>query len=382
MRVLFLGSYHRKAERNRILLAGLRAQDVSVVECHFGMKSLRFRGTGVTMAAGLGRAALSIPAYLRHMMRGVSAAASVDVVFVGYLGHHDLATLAALRPFTRALRGKPVVFDPFFSLYDTVVSDRGLLARRSLAARALRRAEKSLLRWADVVLADTASHASYYQTLAALPPERLRVVPVGVDDRMFPRRNTPPPQAELRVLFYGTYIPLHGVQTILEAADALRGERVRFRLIGRGQTRRAADALVRSLHLTNVDFVDWVPLPQLADEIADSEVVLGIFGTTDKAARVVPNKVYQAMSVGRCVVTRDSPAIREMFEPGEHLVVCRAGNARDLAEVLRELRGNPGLRQGIAEAGHTIVRQRYSTAAIGQILRTTLAEAVIGRPTP
>ncbi|HUT60481.1 MAG TPA: hypothetical protein VNA25_21765, partial [Phycisphaerae bacterium] len=69
MRVLFLGSYHRNSERNRILLAGLRAQGVSVVECHFAMESLRFRGTGVTMAAGLGRAALSIPAYLRHMIR-------------------------------------------------------------------------------------------------------------------------------------------------------------------------------------------------------------------------------------------------------------------------------------------------------------------------
>jgi glycosyltransferase involved in cell wall biosynthesis len=379
MRVLFLGSYDRESERNRIFIDGLRKQGVVVLERHFPMEGLRFRGTGAAMAAGLARAALSIPGYLAHMVTGAGAASGADVVLVGYLGHHDIAILAALRRAVRALRERPLVFDPFFSLYDTIVSDRALLRPQSGAARALRRAEQWVLRGADLILADTAAHAAYYQALAGLPAERLRVVPVGADERLFPRHDPRPPREELRVLFYGTYIPLHGVQTILEAADVLRAESIRFRLIGRGQTRHSADELARNRGLTRVEFVDWVPLTQLASEIAEADVVLGIFGTSGKAARVVPNKVYQAMSVGRCVVTRDSPALREMFIPGEHLATCVAGDARDLASVLRELQRDHGLRHRLAEAGHAIARSRFSTAAIGQILRDVLSQIVGGR---
>ncbi len=380
MRVLFLGSYDRESDRNRILLRGLLACGDTVVEHRFPMETLKFGGAGIAMAGRLCRAGLSLPAYCAHMVSGASRARQADVVFVGYLGHHDLAAIAMLRKVLRAFRDKPVVFDPFFSLYDTIVSDRGLLSPGSAGARLLRRAERWLFSVPDIVLADTAAHGAYYHALAGLPPERMRVVPVGVDEALFPAREYRPEPGPLRVLFYGTYIPLHGIETVLEAADLLRGETVHFRLIGRGQTRPRVDSLARRLGIENVEFVDWVPFEQLADEIAESDLVLGIFGTTDKAARVVPNKVYQALSVGRCVITRDSPALREMLAPGEHLAVCPAGDPQAFANTIRELKANVRLRQEMAQAGCRLVHDRFSAPAIGRVLHDALAAAVALRP--
>jgi len=376
MRVLALGSYHRDADRNRILLRGLRECGVLVSERRFPMETLKFRGTGLTLLGQLCRVALSLPKYCGHMVSGAGAAAEADVVFIGYLGHHDVAAVAALRRVLRGLRGKPVVFDPFFSLYDTVVSDRGLLSPRCLPARVLWRSERWLLTAADLVLADTATHGAYYRAMAGLPPERVRVVPVGVDEALFSAREYRPEAGPLRILFYGTYIPLHGIETILRAAHLVREEGLRFRLIGRGQTRPRADALARELRLDSVEFIDWVPMAQLPGEIAQSDIVLGIFGMTGKAARVVPNKVYQALSVGRCVVTRDSPALREMFRPGEHLAVCPPGDAEALAHTIQELARNTALRQELAEAGCRIVHEQFSTAAIGRVFCAALAQAV------
>jgi glycosyltransferase involved in cell wall biosynthesis len=102
------------------------------------------------------------------------------------------------------------------------------------------------------------------------------------------------------------------------------------------------------------------------DEIADADIVLGIFGISEKAARVVPNKVYQAMSVGRCVITRDSPALREMFVPGRHLAVCPPGDAAALAETILALRDDPARAASLAEAGCALVRERFNTASVGQ----------------
>ncbi len=366
MRILFLGSYHRDAERNQILLQGLVEQGVEVIERNFPLPSLRFRGGGLTLARGLARAALSAPAYLCNTIRGSSAAADVDAVVVGYLGHHDIATLKLLRPFLSALRRAPLVFDPFISLYDTIVSDRQLLRPESLPARALRRFERSLLRLPDLVLADTAAHAGYYRALAGLSEERVAVVPVGVDADLFARQPPPTPGRVCRLLFYGSYIPLHGVHTILEAARLLRDEPVEFRLIGAGQTRPLADDLARRYRLTKVQFADWVPLEQLALEIGKAHLVLGIFGATGKAGRVVPNKVYQALAAGRCVITRDSPAVREMFLPGKHLAVCPPDDPAALAQTIIALRDDPARAAALAAAGCALVREWFSVPAVGR----------------
>lgn len=382
MRVLFLGSYHRDADRNRIILRGLQTCGDAVIEHRFPMDSLRFRGTGLTLVRGLCRAGISLPSYLAHMVSGGSRARDADVVFVGYLGHHDMAAVGMLRRVLRDFRDRPLVFDPFFSLYDTIVSDRRLLSQGSAGARLLYRAEKWMLSRADLVLADTAAHGNYYRDMARLEPGRIRIVPVGVDESAFPPREYRPRAGSLRVLFYGTYIPLHGIDTILRAADLLRDEEVYFRLIGRGQTRSAMDSLARELALENLEFADWVPFEQLAAEIGDADIVLGIFGTTGKASRVVPNKVFQALSVGRCVITRDSPAVREKLVPEKHVAVCPAGDPEGLASVIRELKENVLLRLQLAKAGPRIVQEQFCVHAVGRAFHDALASALRLGPRP
>ena len=61
-------------------------------------------------------------------------------------------------------------------------------------------------------------------------------------------------------------------------------------------------------------WVDWVDYADLVSWISRADLCLGIFGTSEKAASVIPNKVYQVVAAGRPVVTRDSPAIRELLE--------------------------------------------------------------------
>src|SRR5207249_4728954 len=84
-------------------------------------------------------------------------------------------------------------------------------------------------------------------------------------------------------------IPLHGFETILEAAR--RAPEIAFRVVGSGQLEPLLAARPE-----NVEWTPWVDYEQLPGELQRCGCALGIFGTSDKAARVIPNKVFQALA--------------------------------------------------------------------------------------
>jgi glycosyltransferase involved in cell wall biosynthesis len=101
-------------------------------------------------------------------------------------------------------------------------------------------------------------------------------------------------------------------------------------------------------------------------------VCLGIFGTSEKAASVIPNKVFQVVAAGRPLITRDSPAIRELLSPTPGCVsLVAAGDAAALADAVREhanRRASAGLAGGLAS-----LVPRIDAPAIGRQFQELVA---------
>jgi glycosyltransferase involved in cell wall biosynthesis len=300
-------------------------------------------------SAGARAAARLALAEARLLARG--PVRDADALLVGYPGHLDV-------PVARRLAGgRPVVFDPLVSLHDTLVEDRRRFAPASLAARALRRLDRSALRGAELVVADTEAHAERLAWLGGLPRERIAVCLVGAEERLFrPRWRRP---AEFRALFVGKLIPLHGVETILAAARLAPD--VPFRIVGSGQL----DGLLREPP-PNVEHVAWVPYERLPAEIERAGCALGIFGTSGKAARVIPNKAFQALACGAPLVTGDTPAARELLVDGESALLVPPGDPRALADAVRRLRDDAALAERVACGGLDAYREHASEAVLGR----------------
>ena len=108
---------------------------------------------------------------------------------------------------------------------------------------------------------------------------------------------------------------------------------------------------IEQREMPNVDLERrFISRAELTEELAVADIVLGVFGASDKTARVVPCNVYDGLAAGRCVVTGDGEAPRELLKDGEEVVLVRRNDPEALAAALRRLDGNPALRDQFADA--------------------------------
>jgi len=352
LRVCYFGTYSRGEEyaRNNAIISGLERNGVEVLDCQVDVWP-----THEEKMAGVDQGLLSLGwAYLKAYCRlAVRYLALPDHAFlcVGYIGHVDMFPARLLGWFRR----KPVVFDAFFSLYDTVVDDRGLYPKGSLRARLLRLVDRWSSKLADLVLLDTRAQVDYFCREFKLPRSKFLAIPLGTDEEHFYPRDWPPEDGGLEVISYSSYIPLHGIDVQLAAAALLREERdIRFTFVGKGQLYPEMRARAEEQGLDNVRFIEWVSHGELVELIARADACLGVFGRTEKAARVIPYKAYEALAMRKPLITGDSPAARELLVDGEHVLLSPMGDAQALARTIRKLRDEPELRKSVAEKGHEL----------------------------
>jgi glycosyltransferase involved in cell wall biosynthesis len=357
-------------------LAGVRV-------CRFGHASIRYSRNRI-LAKALRRAGATVEDVIDHRPYPVRTAALLgaarrrrfDLLLVGYPGHTDVPAAVALG----RLRGVPVILDAFLSLHDTFVEDRGLIPSGSLRARWPALVDRVAVTLPDLVLLDTEAHIAYFTDELGAPRDRFRRIWAGADDEVMrpaPRSGDP----AFTVFLYTSFSPLHGVEQVVRAASALDrgGDPVRLRIAGDGQTYPAVRSLAERLGTRSIEFLGRRPFGELPGLMAEADVCLGIFGTTPKAARVIPNKVFDGLAVERPVITADTPAIREGLAPGRHLWTCPAGDPRALAEAISRLKADPETRRVLAAEGRRRFEEAFSIEAISRDLVRVVREVVPGR---
>ena len=134
-----------------------------------------------------------------------------------------------------------------------------------------------------------------------------------------------------KVLYHGAYLPLHGTEVIVEAARMTQDLPIQWDFLGWGAYKASTEA--KAAGLKNVRFLEKVPYVKVPEVICAHDIVLGVFGTTAKAARVIGNKVYECMACGRPTINefctgyppsaKDCKAIK-FIPPGDPAALVKA----------------------------------------------------------
>ena len=371
MKICYFGTYEKNYPLNSIIIKGLKKNGVEVKECHVALweKYKNKHGDFLKLFSLVKLAVNLAVAYLKLGYRFLKKCRDVNTVIVGYIGQLDIFWLRFLILFRKK---KPkIIFIPLVSLYDTAIVDRGLSGKKNIFAKLLFYLDKYSFKIPDLVILDTNEHIKYICDLFNLNKNKFKRVWVGADEDVFYPKYSSSNKGELRevfqVLFFGKYIPLHGLEYIIKAAKLLENEKdIKFKMIGNGQLYNEITELSKDLKIKNIDFVEWVEYNELVNEINKSDVVLGIFGGTNKSLRVIPNKVFQAIACKKAVITGDSLAIKELFTNRKNILLCENRNAESLKNAILELKDDGELRDKIAEGGYGIFRSGLNCEEIGK----------------
>ena len=348
MKILWFGIYNVDYPRNYILLNGLEKIGVEVIHCSVGAKE-RWR-------------------YFKLIRSLRKLRGQYDVVYAAFPAQSVVAI-------AKLFSGKPVVMDAFYSMFDSIVHDRELHAWYHPKALWMVLLDWTSVLMADMVITDTDQHAEYWGTWLGVNTKKFNTVPIGSDSKYFFPREANKADERFLVQYHGSYIPLQGMDIIVEAAAELKDcQDIRWRFIGSGQLFAESITKASELGATQIEYIERLPFKEMNAYLNEADVILGIFGQTAKADRVVPNKLYEGLAVGKPVISKRTRATT-LLDESEIMFVER--DAEQLSAAILELKNNPAKRKALAEAGYRGFQERFAATPIATTLVTHIKEAGI-----
>lgn len=351
MKVCFFGSYVKTSNEipsgngGTLLKKILESQNVEVVECHEDIDNFPS----------------FIKAYVKLFLKHLKL--EYDIMIIPWRG---ILTL----PLAKIIHRKPIIYFPAFSIFDTLVHDRKKIKENSLKAKLVHTVDKVACKWVDRVILESTEEINYFVREFGLPKEKFLQLPLAADESIFSPQLNKAVSDKFTVFFFGTFIPLHGVETIVRSAIILRNHSdISFTICGDGQTRPEIEKIVRENNLKNIKLLGLVSKETLLENLKKSDVCLGIFGNTGKARKVVTNKVFQILASKKPLITMDSPAaVESHLVSGVNCLLVPPSCPESLTEAILFMKDNSEKREQLAIAGYQTYVNHLSMNIAGKQL--------------
>jgi len=228
----------------------------------------------------------------------------------------------------------------------------------------LGRAERQVIRRAEILFAPSRDMAAVISTACQLAPDRFHVIPNALDTQLFSPRVPERESREPTILFVGRLERAKGIEVLAQAIPQVCQQvpSVRFVIIGTDRPRPPNGSHRQFLEQSLAEYVASGHV-ELRGAISQPELIHA-YHTADIG--VVPSLLYesfsytcaQTMACGLPVVASRIGGIPETLAEGECGVLVAPGSPRDLSEALIYLCHDPDKRRALGAAG----RQRAVTA--------------------
>ena len=165
---------------------------------------------------------------------------------------------------------------------------------------------------------------------------------------------------EFVLLYAGTLGMAHGLETILQAAERLRGrDDIVFLLMGAGAERAPLAERIGQLGLGNVRLLEKQPREMIPAYLATADACLVPLRKQEVFKSAIPSKMFEAMAAGKPVVLGVEGEAEEILRAGKAGLAIRPENPEAMAEAIVSLRGDPALCQALGRNGRQAALDNY-----------------------
>ena len=337
MKVCFFGSYVRR-NYNMLLKKILEQQGIQVIECQNEITSI-------------------------SEFFSANSKLNYDIMIIPWRG---IITL----PLAKLISRKPIIYIAFISIYDTLTKDRKLVKPNSLKAKILHFVDSIAYKLSDLSIFESASSMEFAINEFNADRKKCTWLYNGADESQFHPLSFKETNDSFNVLFWGSFIPLHGVEDIVEAARVLSDEKgINFQFCGDGQTKKEMEELSEKYNLKNTKFYGFVEKEKLFQLIQDSDVCIGIFGKSKKADYSLPNKIYQILASQKPLITMNSEGIGTTgLESEINCILVPRNEPEKLAKAILYLKNNSEKRRKLSEEGYRFYIENMSLEKNGKKL--------------
>lgn len=219
--------------------------------------------------------------------------------------------------------------------------------KESFAIRMLERLEMFLYRKAARIVSVT---ESFKQVLMrrGIESAKIEVVTNGVDVSQFkPRPKDPELTRKLGLEgkfvagYIGTHGMAHALETLLQAADRLRGQNFAFIFLGDGARKQALREMADQMKLDNVVFIDSVPKADVPKYWSLLDVSIIHLRKTELFTTVIPSKLFECMGMGIPVLHGVEGESADIVRREQVGIPFEPEGVDQLCEALQSLKSDP-----------------------------------------
>lgn len=354
MKILYFNLVEKIHTRDSVYLNGLKKLGVEIVECRDWSPGLKkFRNL-----------------YKKHR----ALKNDYDVLLVGFSGH-------ILVPFARLISRKKIIFNALSSLYDGIIMSRkkyGFLGWRVVYCW--------LVDWlafnsSDLSFVDSNSRKKYIMRKFFIPERKLVRLWTGVDDDIFKYNPDIKKLPIFTVLYRGGLLPESGIDTILQAANTLRNEPIKFRIMGTGYLAPLVEKMIKELDLKNVEWITrFLPWQEMVSKMQECHLSIGQISSTELVRRQpyhVAFKTLESMALKiPYVISSNNLGILEFLTDRETCIVINPADAEDLARTIIWARDNYDKVEIIAENAYNLYRKEFTQEVLARKLLNHIYEII------
>lgn len=238
----------------------------------------------------------------------------------------------------------------------------GGIKKDSLVYRHYKKVSAGIYSQCDKIFVSTKEHAPYIKDLPGCSDLDVEYLPQYADTLFEENDFSGEDNGVLDVMFAGNVGKAQSIETIIKAADLLKGDpRIKFHIVGGGSELENSKRLAKELGAHNVAFYGQRPLEEMLGFYRLADVMLVTLKDQSYARMTIPGKTQSYMAAGKPIVGAINGSGAHFIEDNGIGCCCPSGDFEGLAKLIANL--NDDELKTIGKRAREVYFEKYSKRA-------------------